>query len=87
MIIIGGDFQTRFRQIAMLDPVTGEIIERRLEHENGEAEKSNVTLPALVRVGMVAAINAPWLERTLSGHYHKLWMGDAVEIRAVSVRK
>jgi len=39
MIIIGCDFHTRFQQIAILDPATGEIIERRLEHENGEAEK------------------------------------------------
>ena len=37
MIIIGCDFHTRFQQIAMLDPTTGEITERRLEHENGEA--------------------------------------------------
>jgi hypothetical protein len=35
MLIIG-DFHSRFQQIAMLDPTTGEIIERRLEHENGD---------------------------------------------------
>jgi hypothetical protein len=39
MIIVGCDFHTRFQQIVMLDPTTGEIIERRLEHESGEAEK------------------------------------------------
>jgi hypothetical protein len=33
---IGCDFHSRFQQIAMLDPTTGEVIERRLEHENGE---------------------------------------------------
>jgi hypothetical protein len=32
MIIVGCDFHTRFQQVAMLDP-TGEIVERRLEHE------------------------------------------------------
>ena len=37
MFIIGCDFHSRFQQIAMLDPQTGEVIERRLEHENGEA--------------------------------------------------
>jgi hypothetical protein len=51
MIIIGCDFHTRFQQIAMLDPTTGEIIERRLEHENGEAEKFDATLPSPARVG------------------------------------
>jgi hypothetical protein len=39
MIIIGCDFHTRSQQIAMLDPTTGELIERRLEHEKGVAEK------------------------------------------------
>jgi len=34
MLIIGCDFHTRYRQIAMLDETTGERIERRLEHEN-----------------------------------------------------
>ena len=33
MLIIGCDFHSRFQQIATLDPQTGEVIERRLEHE------------------------------------------------------
>jgi hypothetical protein len=37
MIIIGCDFHTCFQQIAMLDPTKGEVVERRLEHKNGEA--------------------------------------------------
>jgi hypothetical protein len=36
MIIIGCDFHTRHQQIAMLDTETGELVERRLEHGNGE---------------------------------------------------
>ena len=39
MFIIGCDFHSRFQQIAMLDPTTGEVLERRLEHENEEAKK------------------------------------------------
>jgi len=65
MIIIGCDFPTRFQQIAMLDPATGEVIERRLEHENGEAEKFYGTLPGPARVGIEATINAQWFERTV----------------------
>ena len=57
MLIIGCDFHTRFQQIAMLDPTTGEMIERRLEHENGEAEKFYATLPSAAQVGMEATIN------------------------------
>jgi hypothetical protein len=36
-MIIGCDLHTRYQQIAMLDRETGELTERRLEHENGEA--------------------------------------------------
>ncbi len=35
MLIIGCDFHTRYQQIAMLDEGTGELTERRLQHESG----------------------------------------------------
>jgi hypothetical protein len=63
MIIIGCDFHTRFQQIPMLDATTGELIERRLEHENGDAEKFYRTLPGPARVDVEATINAQWFER------------------------
>ena len=87
MFIIGCDFHSRFQQIAMLDPTTGEVIERRLEHENGEAKKFYATLPSPARVGMEATMNAQWFERVLQEHHHELWIGDAAEIRAAMVRK
>jgi transposase len=87
MFIIGCDFHTRFQQIAMLDPTTGEMIERRLEHENGEAKKFYATLPSAARVGMEATINAQWFETMLQEHHHELWIGDAAAIRAAMVRK
>ena len=37
MMIIGCDLHTRYQQIAMLDTESGELVERRLEHESGEA--------------------------------------------------
>jgi len=36
MLIIGCDFHTRYQQIAMMNDATGELLERRLEHGNGE---------------------------------------------------
>ena len=86
MLIIGCDFHSRFQQIAMLDPTTGEVINRRLEHENGEAKKFYATLPSPARVGMEATCDAQWFERTLRED-HQLWIGDAAEIRAAMVRK
>ena len=38
MLIIGCDFPTRHQQIAMADDETGELLlERRLDHQSGEA--------------------------------------------------
>ena len=37
MKIVGCDLHTHCQQVAMLDVETGELVERRLEHENGEA--------------------------------------------------
>lgn len=87
MLTIGCDFHTRFQQIAMVDTTTGEMIERRLEHENGEAQKFYSTLPSPARVGMEATINAQWFERTLHANHHELWVGDPAQIRAAMVRK
>jgi transposase len=87
MIIIGCDFHTRFQQIAMLDPTTGEITEHRLEHQTGEAEKFYASLPGPARVGIEATIRAQWFERVLARCGHELWVGDAAEIRAARVRK
>lgn len=37
-MIIGCDFHTRYQQITMMEDSTGKLLERRLEHENGEGE-------------------------------------------------
>ena len=52
MLIIGCDFHTRFQQIAMLDTETGEVVEKRLEHENEEAKRfyEGLKEPALVGI-------------------------------------
>jgi len=87
MLVIGCDFHTRFQQIAMVDSTTGEIIERRLEHTNGEARAFYATLPGPVRVGMESTLHAQWFERLLEEYHHELWVGDAAQIRAAMVRK
>jgi hypothetical protein len=37
MILVGCDFHSRYQQIASVDTETGDLVEKRLEHENGEA--------------------------------------------------
>ena len=87
MKIIGCDFHTRYQQIAMLDKETGELMERRLEHENGEARTFYAQLAGPVRVGIEATGYTHWFERMLAELGHELWIGDAAKIRASVVRK
>jgi transposase len=87
MKIVGCDLHTRYRQVAMLDQKTGELIERRLEHENGEARAFYAALSAPVRVGIEATGHTRWFERMLAELGHELWIGDGAEIRASMVRK
>jgi transposase len=87
MRIIGCDFHTRYQQIAMLDDSTGELIERRLDHESGEAQSFYRSLPKPVRVGVEATGPLAWFERLLAELGHELWIGDSAKIRAREVRK
>lgn len=87
MLIIGCDFHTRYQQIAMLDDATGELIERRLGHENGEAHSFYRGLPQPVRVGVEATGPLHWFERLLTELGHELWIGNSAKIRASEVRK
>jgi len=87
MLIIGCDFHTRYQQIAMLDEATGELIERRLQHENGEAAAFYRSLPGLVRVGIEATGPIHWFVRLLTELGHELRIGDSAKIRASEVRK
>ena len=41
MKIVGCDLHTRYQQIALLDAATGELEERRLEHESGEETRGH----------------------------------------------
>jgi hypothetical protein len=88
MIIIGCDFHTRYQQIAMANDETGELLlERRLDHQSGEANTFYRSLQGPVRVGIEATGPIHWFERLLAELGHELWIGDAAKIRASEVRK
>jgi len=88
MLIIGCDFHTRYQQIAMANDETGELLlERRLDHESGEARAFYRSLPEPVRVGIEATGPIHWFERLLAELGHELWIGDSAKIRASEVRK
>jgi transposase len=77
MMIIGCDLHTRYQQIAMVDTDTGEMVESRLEHANGEARAFYAALQSPVRVGIEATGYTHWFEALLAELGHELWMGDA----------
>jgi len=87
MLIIGCDLHTRFQQIAMVDTTTGEIVTRRLEHENCEARKFYAGLGQKARVGIEATGYTQWFERLMAELGHELWVGHPAEIRARAVRR
>ena len=88
MLIIGCDFHTRYQQIAMAEDTTGELLlERRLDHESGEAHAFYRNFSVPVRVGIEATGPIHWFERLLAELGHELWIGDSAKIRASEVRK
>jgi transposase len=78
---------TRYQQIAVLDTVTGEVVTRRLEHENGEARAFYASLAKPALLGIEATGCTQWFERMLAELGHELWVGDPAEIRARAVRR
>jgi len=87
MLIMGCDLHSRYQIVAWLKEETGEIVTRRLEHENGEGKAFYAGLPNGVRVGIEATGCTQWFERTLAELGHELWVGDPAEIRARAVRR
>jgi len=87
MSIIGCDLHSRYQVIAVVDTDTGEMVTRRLEHENGEARTFYAGLPKPSLIGIEATGYTQWFERLVAELGHELWVGDAAEIRARAVRR
>src|SRR5438105_11511591 len=87
MAIIGCDLHTRYQQIALLETATGEIVRRRLEHEDREAKDFYAKLPQPSLIGIEATGYTQWFERLLAELGHELWVGDPAAIRARAVRR
>jgi transposase len=87
MMIIGCDLHTRSEQIAMLDTETGEVVEKKLEHENGEAKRFYEGLKEPALVGVETTGYALWFAQMLGELGHELVVGDAAKIRKMEARK
>jgi len=90
MMILGVDYHPSFQQIAFFVEETGECGERRLNHDDGEAEKFYRDLKQReigVRVGMEATGYSRWFERLLAELGFEAWIGDPAEIRTRRAKK
>jgi len=87
MVIVGCDYHPSWQQVAILDPETGEIAERKLMHSEGEAERFYRSLPVPSLIGIESCGNAQWFVELLERLGHQVWVGDAAQIRASYVRK
>ena len=84
MKIIGCDFHPSYQQIAVLDSVTGEIVEKALSHERKEEVRAFYAgLEGPVRVGIEASGQSQWFERMLAELGHEVWIGDMARKLAV----
>jgi len=87
MSIIGCDLHSRYQIIAGVGGGGGEVVTRRLEHENGEAKAFYAGLPRPSLIGIEATGYTQWFERLLAELGHELWVGNPAEIRARAVRR
>jgi len=87
MKIIGCDFHPSFQQIAMLDTVTGELVERKLQHPEQATRFYESLAGEEVLVGLESMGNTLWFERVLNRLGFTLWIGDALAIRVSNPRK
>jgi transposase len=87
MIIVGCDFHPSWQQVAIFDPASGEIVERKLVNGNGEAAQLYRSLPVPSLVGVESCGNSQWFIDLLQQLGHEVWVGDAAQIRASYVRK
>jgi len=87
MKIVGCDFHPSWQQVAVFDPETGELMERKLSNGDGEAERFYRELDAPALVGIEACGNSQWFIELAEGQGHLVSVGDAAQIRASYVRR
>jgi transposase len=87
MKIVGCDFHPAWQQVAVFDPESGEISERKLLNGDGEAERFYRALEAPALIGIEACGNSQWFMDLAERLGHVVWVGDAAQIRASYVRR
>jgi transposase len=87
MRIIGCDLQARQQTVAMLDTLTGEVVNITLTHEGDNVREFYSSLPHPVRVGIEATGSMQWFVNLMEELGIECWVGPPAEIRAAEPRK
>lgn len=87
MRIIGCDLHARQQTLAMLDTVTGEVVNRTLMHEGNQVREFYAELPHPVLLGIEAIGPMQWFLDLLEELGIECQVGDATKIRAAEPRK
>jgi transposase len=87
MRIIGCDLHARQQTLAMLDTVTGEVVNRTLIHEGSAVREFYSQLPRPALVGIEAIGPMRWFLDLLQQLGIECQVGDAAKIRAAEPRK
>jgi transposase len=87
MRIIGCDLHARQQTLAMLNVETGELVERRLEHEGNQVREFYAALPRPARVGIEATGSMQWFLELMEELGVECVVGHPAQIRASEPRK
>jgi transposase len=86
-IYCGIDFHPRQQSVCYCDAADGEIHDRELHHESDDLRSCYSQFTGEVIVGLEASGYSAWFEQLLSELGHRVWLGDAAEIRRRARRR
>ena len=87
MTLVGCDLHSRTQQVAVLDTVTGEVLEQELAHEGDAVEQFYRSLRPPVTIGIETTGYTQWFHALMHRLGHTVLVGEASKIRAMVVRK
>ena len=87
MRIIGCDLHARQQTLAMLDTVSGEVVNRTLQHEGNQVREFYSQLPCPVLVGIEATGSMHWFLNLMEELGIECRAGHPATIRAAEPRK
>ena len=86
-VYCGVDFHARSQTICYCATTDGEVRRHELHHQKDDVRAFYQQLSGEVMVGLEASGYSSWFEEMVEGLGHKVWIGDATEIRRLARRR